>query len=304
VDTRRLAYFVRVVDIGNITRAAESLHLTQSALSQHISGLETEFKTRLLERTGRGVVVTGPGRSLYRYAQGILRLEKAARIDLRDSSGSAAGLVTVGLASYSMASGVAIPLLRVVRERFPNIQLQLIQNLTVVMSQAVLLGQVDMALIYDPGHVKGVAFERVVEEDFHLVTGARAPRVTPRGDEVTLKQASTLDFLLPSEVHTVRRITDAAFHAAGLHCSIAAEIEPSMVLREAVVGGLGATILPLSAVRAYFAPDEVRTYRFSDARMRTGMALCTSEVQPLSEAAEVVAEVLRGLLAEVQDGGG
>lgn len=303
MDTRRLGYFVRVVDIGNITRAAESLHITQSALSQHISGLESEFRTRLLERTGRGVTVTGPGRSLYRYAQGILRLEKAARIDLRDGGGSPAGLVTVGLASYSMASGVAIPLLRAVRERFPAIQLQLIQNLTVVMSQAVLLGQVDMALIYDPGHVKGVAFERMVEEDFHLITGARAPRVTPRGDEVTLRQAAALDFLLPSEVHTVRRITDAAFHAAGLHCSIAAEIEPSMVLREAVVAGLGATILPLSAVRAYFAPDEVRAYRFSDARMRTGMALCTSEVQPLSEPAEVVAGVVRGLVAEIQEGG-
>ncbi|GAA3569185.1 LysR substrate-binding domain-containing protein [Amycolatopsis ultiminotia] len=302
MDTRRLGYFVRVVDIGNITRAAESLHITQSALSQHISGLESEFKTRLLERTGRGVAVTGPGRSLYRYAQGILRLEKAARIDLRNGTGSPAGLVTVGLASYSMASGAAIPLLRVVRERYPDIQLQLIQNLTVVMSQAVLLGQVDMALIYDPGHVKGVVFERVLEEDFHLITSARAPRVPARGDEVTLKQAATLDFLLPSEVHTVRRITDAAFHAAGLHCSIAAEIEPSMVLRDAVVNGLGATILPLSAARTYFAPDEVRAYRFSDAHMRTGMSLCTSEVQPLSEAADLVAQVLRGLLAEVQDG--
>jgi LysR family nitrogen assimilation transcriptional regulator len=303
MDTRRLAYFVRVTDIGNITRAAESLHITQSALSQHISALETEFKTRLLERTGRGVVVTEAGRSLYRYAQGILRLEKAARIDLHDGTGSPAGLVTVGLASYSMASSVAIPLLRVVRERYPNIQLQLIQNLTVVMSQAVLLGQVDMALIYDPGYVKGVIFEPALEEDFHLITSARAPRVTPRGDGVTLKEASTLDFLLPSEVHTVRRITDAAFHAAGLQYSVAAEIEPSMVLREAVVAGLGATILPMSAARTYFAPEEVRAYHFTDARMRTSMSLCLSEVQPLSDAAGRVAEVLRGLLSEVQHRG-
>ncbi|KAA9156001.1 LysR family transcriptional regulator [Amycolatopsis acidicola] len=299
MDTRRLGYFVRVVDIGNITRAADSLHIAQSALSQHISALENEFKTRLLERTGRGVVATGPGRSLYRYAQGILRLEKAARLDLRDGTDSPAGLVTVGLASYSMASSVAVPLLRVVRERYPEIQLQLIQNLTVVMSQAVLLGQVDMALIYDPGYVKGVAFERALEEEFHLVVSASAPRVTPRGDTVTLREASTVDYILPSEVHTVRQLTDGAFHAAGLHCRVVAEIEPSTVLRDAVVSGLGATILPLSAARTYFAPEEVRVYRFSDARLRTRMSLCTSEAQPLSEPAELVAEVLRGLLAEV-----
>jgi len=304
MDTRRLGYFVRVVDIGNITRAADSLHITQSALSQHISALEADFKTRLLERTGRGVEVTGSGRALYRYAQGILRLEKAARIDLHDGTGSPAGLVTVGLASYSMASSLAVPLLRIVRERYPNIQLQLIQNLTVVMSQAVLLGQVDMALIYDPGYVKGVVFEQALEEDFHLITGAKTPPVISRDSGVTLKEACRLDFILPSEVHTVRQITDAAFHAAGMHCSVVAEIEPSTVLRDAVVSGLGATILPLSAARTYFAPEEVRAYRFADARMRTGMSLCTSEVPPLSEAATLVADVLRALMADVRVDGG
>ncbi|MBB5159127.1 LysR substrate-binding domain-containing protein [Saccharopolyspora phatthalungensis] len=304
MDTRRLGYFVRVVDTGNITRAAESLHITQPALSQHISALEADFKTRLLERTGRGVEATDSGRSLYRYAQGILRLEKAARIDLCDRTDSPAGLVTVGLASYSMASSLAVPLLRIVRERYPNTQLQLIQNLTVVMSQALLLGQVDMALIYDPGYVKGVVVEKVLEEDFHLITSTKTRPMAVCGDGVTLKDASRLDFILPSEVHTVRRITDAAFHAAGLHYSVVAEIEPSMVLRDAVVGGLGATVLPLSAARTYFAPEEVRAYRFADARMRTGMSLCTSEVQPLSDAAKLVADVLRGLMTDVQPDGG
>jgi len=304
MDTRRLGYFVRVADVGNITRAAESLHITQSALSQHMSALENEFKTRLLERTGRGVETTVAGRSLYRYAQGILRLEKAARIDLRDGGDSPAGLVTVGLASYSMASSLAVPLLRVVRQHHPNIHLQLIQNLTVVMSQAVLLGQVDMALIYDPGHVKGVAFEQILVEDFHLITSARAHPVTARGGTITLEEASRLDFILPSEVHTVRQITDSVFHAAGLHCNVVAEIEPSMVLRDAVVAGLGVTVLPQSAARTYFAPEEIRVYDFADTRMRTGMSLGVSEVQPLSDAATVVADVLRRLMSGVRADGG
>ncbi|MFJ2607926.1 LysR substrate-binding domain-containing protein [Streptomyces sp. NPDC091279] len=298
MDTRRLGYFVRVVDIGNITRAADSLHITQSALSQHISALENDFKTRLLERTGRGVEVTESGRSLYRYAQGILRLEKAARIDLRAGNDTPAGLVSVGLASYSMAPNLAVPLLRAVRERYPNIQLQLIQNLTVVMSQAVLLGQVDMALIYDPGYVKGVVFQHVLEEDFHLVAGARTPPVTSSADTITLKEASRLGFIMPSELHTVRRITEAAFRSAGLHCSVVAEVEPDTVLRDAVVNGLGVTVLPLTAARANFAPDEVRVYRFADAQLRTTMSLCTPGVQPLSHAAALVADLLRTLILD------
>ncbi|WP_413106131.1 LysR substrate-binding domain-containing protein [Streptomyces sp. Inha503] len=139
-----------------------------------------------------------------------------------------------------------------------------------------------------PGYVKGVVFEHVLEEDFCLISSARLPPVANRGDTITLKEASRLGFILPSEVHTVRRITDAAFHAAGLHCSVVAEIEPGMVLRDAGVSGLGVTVLPLTASRAHFAPDEVRAYRFADSQLHTAMSLCTPEVQPLTEAATLV----------------
>ena len=64
MDTKRLAAFVKVVDVGSVTRAAHLLNVAQPGLSQQILSLEGEFKTRLLDRSPRGVTPTpaGPGR--------------------------------------------------------------------------------------------------------------------------------------------------------------------------------------------------------------------------------------------------
>ena len=58
MDTRKLAYFVKIVDSGSITKAAAALHVAQPALSQQVSALETELKQRLLIRSKQGVEPT------------------------------------------------------------------------------------------------------------------------------------------------------------------------------------------------------------------------------------------------------
>ena len=61
IDLRQLDYFVRVAELGSFTKAAGALNVAQSALSRQVSLLERQFGTRLLHRTGRGVLVTEEG---------------------------------------------------------------------------------------------------------------------------------------------------------------------------------------------------------------------------------------------------
>ncbi len=82
MDTRKLAYFVQIVDSGSITKAAAALHVAQPALSQQVSALENELKQRLLIRSKQGVKPTAAGHTLYRHAQSILRLVDQARQDV------------------------------------------------------------------------------------------------------------------------------------------------------------------------------------------------------------------------------
>ncbi|MBX9332182.1 LysR family transcriptional regulator, partial [Serratia marcescens] len=73
MNFRRLKYFVKIVDIGSLTQAAEVLHIAQPALSQQLATLEGELKQQLLIRTKRGVQPTEAGNILYAHAQTILR---------------------------------------------------------------------------------------------------------------------------------------------------------------------------------------------------------------------------------------
>ena len=73
MELRQLRYFVRVVELGSMTQAANDLSLVQSALSQQITRLESELSTRLLQRTPQGVVPTEAGLAFFREAQLTLR---------------------------------------------------------------------------------------------------------------------------------------------------------------------------------------------------------------------------------------
>ena len=81
MELRQLRYFVRIVELGSMSRAALDLDMVQSALSQQITRLEGELCTRLLHRTPRGVAPTEAGVAFFREAQLTLRhAEQAMRV--------------------------------------------------------------------------------------------------------------------------------------------------------------------------------------------------------------------------------
>ncbi|EMG2366283.1 LysR family transcriptional regulator, partial [Klebsiella pneumoniae] len=73
MNLRRLKYFIKIVDVGSLTQAADILHIAQPALSQQLATLEGEVDQQLLIRTKRGVTPTNAGKILYTHAQAILR---------------------------------------------------------------------------------------------------------------------------------------------------------------------------------------------------------------------------------------
>ena len=105
MNLRRLKYFVKIVDIGSLTQAADVLHIAQPALSQQLATLEGEVRQQLLVRTKRGVTPTEAGKVLYRHAQLILRQCEQARVDMEAAGAGLSGAVSVGLAPGTAAAG-------------------------------------------------------------------------------------------------------------------------------------------------------------------------------------------------------
>ncbi|HEU0200172.1 MAG TPA: LysR substrate-binding domain-containing protein [Burkholderiaceae bacterium] len=296
VNFKLLKSFVTAVDANSLSAAASRLQLAQPALSQQIAALESHFKQKLLVRSNMGVTPTDAGRELYRHAIQILGHLEQAEFEVARKASVLAGKVSVGIATYSSTSILATPLLKAVRDKYPNINLFINDNFGLVLSEMVMTGRMDMAIIYASGPIKGVALESVLMEELFLIAPPHT-RLPPSSDnEIRLAALAEMDLLLPGPRHFLRRLIDNAFAQVGIEPRVAAEIESAATLRDAIEAGLGATILPW-AVASNFAglePPVIR--RVIEPTIQATVSLCVSDHLTMSDSALAVREVLDQLV--------
>jgi LysR family nitrogen assimilation transcriptional regulator len=303
VNFKTLRSFVMAVDTSSLSAAAQALKMAQPALSQQIASLESHFAQKLLLRSNTGVVPTAAGRELYRHAQLMLdQLERAER-DVARHGDAVSGSVSVGLATYSTTSILSTPLLKAVRDKHPGISLFINDNFGLVLSEMVMTGRMDMAIIYAPSRLSGVRLEPMLVEELFFI----APPGTelPAGCEETIPLAALADkeLLLPGRTHYLRRLIDSAFARAQVRPRVTAEIESAATLREAIEAGLGATILPWAVASTFTGPALPVIRRIVAPSIETTVSLCVSEQQPMSEPARVVRDILEALVLDLLGSG-
>ena len=295
VNFKTLRSFVTAVDAKSLSAAAQQLRVAQPALSQHIASLEEHFKHRLLNRSNAGVTPTRTGTELYRHAQIILsHLEQMEReLASRSESSFISGPVSVGLATYSTASILSMPLLQAVRREYPDISLFINDNFGLVLSEMVMTGRMDMAVIYAAGPMKGVTLQPLFTEALCLIAPPGLPLPPGSDTAVALRALADIDLLLPSRTHFLRRLIDEAFARIGVAPRITAEIESAATLRQAIEAGVGATILPSASAResSHAAPLVVRP--IAEPALQATVSLCVADHLPMSDQARAVLEILR-----------
>jgi len=296
VNLRRLKYFVKIVDIGSLTQAAEVLFIAQPALSQQLATLEGEVRQQLLVRTKRGVTPTEAGKVLYRHAQIILRQCEQARVDMEAAGEGLSGQVSVGLAPGTAASALSLPLLRTVRARHPGILLYLNENYGTTLSELIMNGRMDLAVLYGDKAIHGLTFVPLLKEPLFLVGPASMP--VP-AQPVKLADLRDIELFLPRPYNVVRKLVDAAFVRAGMVPRVVAEIESAFTLTAAIADGLGATILPASMAREVVASCGAWQFPIVDPVIEAPLALCQSDHLPLSEPAQAVKDILLELVVDL-----
>ncbi len=296
MNLRRLKYFVKIVDIGSLTQAADVLHIAQPALSQQLATLEGEFRQQLLVRTKRGVTPTEAGKVLYRHAQLILRQFDQAQNDVKHSGQTLSGQVSVGLAPGTAASALSLPLLKAVRARHPGVLLYLNENFGTTLSELIMNGRMDMAVLYGSKQVHGLSFMPLMKEELFLVSPMD---MTLADGQIPLAQLQDVELLLPRPYNVMRKLVDEAFMGIHRTPNVVAEIESATTLVAAISNGLGATILPGSAARIVGAACNARLSRITDPVIEAPLALCVSDHLPMSEPAAAVKEILLELVGDL-----
>jgi len=305
MELRQLRYFVKVVEVGSISRAALDLDLVQSALSQQITRLEGELSTRLLKRSPQGVTPTEAGVAFFREAQLTLRhAEQAVR---SAQQARLTGTVSVGLAPTT-AAVLGLPLMHAMRERYPDVRLHMVESMSGHLSDMLNARQLDLAVLFDSPisasqHLQTARRWSVwplIEEDIFLIA-SRSTRPAKSPLSLCMADLAQEPLILPTGPHGLRSTLNAAFARANVTPQVTLEIDSLSMLMEAVKAGLGGTLQPWAAV-SRMGPERDQLYmaRISDHQVRRVNLLCglsDDELSPAALATRVVmADCARSLV--------
>jgi LysR family nitrogen assimilation transcriptional regulator len=246
MDLKQLQYFVSVVETGGFSRAASALNLAQPSLSRQIALLEEELEQRLLIRTGRGVQPTEAGAALLQHARNMLDTARRAQSELRDLHSSPSGRIAVGLPPR-VAVRIGVPLVQRFRARFPRAVITLIEGLSLGLREQLIGGRLDLGLLFDPQPSPLLEYRPLTRERLLLF----APRGTLLPARVGLASLADYPMILASAPNAIRAQVDAAIRPKQIELKVVAEVGAVQTALALVMAGVGATILPESALHLH-----------------------------------------------------
>ncbi|MEM1368054.1 MAG: LysR family transcriptional regulator [Cyanobacteria bacterium P01_H01_bin.15] len=243
MELRDLRYFSAVAEELHFGRAAERLHMTQPALSRQIQALETELGVQLFQRTKRNVQLTIAGKTFFEEARQILRhTEQAIQTTKRVARGEVGQLRLCFTAS---ALRSVIPeIIRVFRDRYPDVQVTMNERCTHEQVVAFQHHQVDVGFLYPPVDEK-LLFSRSIADEVWIVA-------LPKGHPLAAQESLTLDALANEAFILHPRQEGAAFYdqiirlceQAGFYPNVVQEVETSQTRVGLVAAGMGVTFVP------------------------------------------------------------
>jgi DNA-binding transcriptional LysR family regulator len=237
--------FLAVVDTGSVSGAAESLHLTQGAVTQQVHNFENAVAVKLFERSGRGIRMTDAGRSLATSCRAALRAFEVVADSARALKSLEAGSLHLG-ASPTCASYYLPPLLAEFTHRFQEVILNVTVEPSAEISQQVRAGVLDSALI--EGHVDPELTSIVIAAD-ELVLVAHSAHPLAAMQRVTSAQLAKHRYLGRGPTWaaegTVREMIGDAYDQSQI-----LNLGHPEYVRAAALAGLGYAALPALAVKA------------------------------------------------------
>ncbi|WP_168232340.1 LysR family transcriptional regulator [Pseudomonas veronii] len=146
LDLRKLRYFLTVAEELHFGRAALRLHLAQPPLTRQISALEAELGFKLFDRTSRTVTLTAQGRSFLPYARGVLEQVELAQVIATKLAVGTAGQLALGYVSSIALSDLFSQAIQAFAQRFPDVQLTLVECASGSLGAQVADGRLDIGL--------------------------------------------------------------------------------------------------------------------------------------------------------------
>jgi LysR family transcriptional activator of glutamate synthase operon len=284
LELRQIEYFIEVAKREHVTRAAEHLHVAQSAISRQISNLEEELGVQLFIREGRNVRLTSIGRIfLQRVEAAMSEIDRAIQ-EISEFLDPEIGEIRIGF-PHSLAAYTLPTVVSAFRQDHPNVRFQLRQGTVSHLIDDLLKGEIDLALVSPvptdhpevEGHILFTEEMMAILPPNHPLAGNATLRLEQLGND---------PFILFRRGYTLRTIVVEACERAGFKPKIAFEGEETDTIRGLVAAGLGVSLLPTVALIEQ-GPIEPAKVRISEPRVTRTVGFVTSRKRRLTPSEKV-----------------
>ena len=301
MDIRQLKYFVAIAEEGSLSAAAKRVNVAQPSLSQHVFALEGELRVKLLERSPRGVILTGPGEVLLNHAREIIGATESAKEAVRQSGNEPQGNVTFGLPS-SIASVLSVPLAETIRLELPKVRLRAIDAMSGFIKSWLEEKSIDLGMLYDINTVGHLKHRLLMYEELHFFSAPDGwPFKSVAGSPVRLADLAQVELVLPSQHHGLRIMIDRFVKSHGVVLDITTEMDGLGQIKTLVARGSGYTILAPAAAIDFVDRGELIMAQIVEPRLVRPVYMVRNPAKPVTRASleveRISLEVIHDLIA-------
>lgn len=294
MDLKQLEGFVRVVELGSFTKASAMLGISQPVLSRQVRQLELELKKHLLYRNGRGVTATDSGKQLLAHGKGILHQVELARQELEDEEISPMGKVVVGLPP-SLSKLLTVPLVKRFHQKYQKASIGIMEGLSVNMQEWLLLGRLDVALLYNPNPNPQLEYERLMAESLCLISSSNGNSSLPA--RVRMADLTRYPLIIPSRPNSIRNMIETECARRNVGLNIKLEVDAIGSVLDLVEKGFGHAILPRYAIQGRSARSTLHAARIADPTLTSHLVVATSTQRPTTRLSQRTIELIKTELA-------
>ncbi len=290
MELRSLGYFVRIAELGSITRAAAHLRVAQPALTRQVQRLEEELGAALFTRVNRGVRLTEAGQRLLDSATRILRDVERTADEIRAHDAFPSGKIILGV-TPTLCPVLVPELFARMRQQFPKIELKVVHAGMVRLEEMLIDGRIDLALLSELSRNRLIVSTRLAEEEMVLVTrpGTRSPGI------VTAAELRRTNLILGDGL---RAAMGALLAGLGIELKVEVELNDHETIRLMVQQGVGASILPHASVAGECARGLVEAHRLTGTGIFRILALGVAANRTSSVAREAVVQTVAKLVGD------
>jgi DNA-binding transcriptional LysR family regulator len=289
LDTLGVQAFISIADHAGFQRAANELHISQTAITRRLQNLETHLGVKLIERTTRTVALTPTGRDFLPQARRLMGELSKALVEIVESGKAHRGDVCI--ACVPTAGIQFLP--RIIQEysnAFPDNRITILDHSSAAVADAVVRREAELGINVAQTHHPDLASTRLLHDQFALICRDDHPLAAKKS--VAWKQLAPFPLIFAGQANANRSVLDQALGNSKVKLQLFYEVQRSSTALGLVAEGVAAAVVPRLAMQKGTYP-RLRAVNLLDPIISRSLVLITRSSAHLSPAAQALYELIK-----------